>query len=92
MGFVGSKIASNKSLVDINQIFKNNLVGNGRYHVNRGDSLNLGIDKVNPLAFLSGGGQQGSGVMSALTAATAEQGQQSYGRLLNNKVPKAFKF
>ena len=87
-----NRIVSNRSLNDIAGIFKNSMVGPMRYHLNYGDALNTGLDQINPLAFLgAGGGRQGTGLMSNLTAATGAPGQQSFGRLFNT-LPKAFKF
>lgn len=86
-----NRIGTNNPLNSIGDIFKNNVVGSGRYHTNPTDLLSSSVDQLNPIGFLTAGGNRGGSLMSQLTAGTAMPGQQSFGRLFS-KIPKTFGF
>lgn len=90
-GFNLNRIISNKPYESIGKIFKDNVIGQGRYHTNPQDLLSMDIASSNPLGFLTAGGERNGGVMSQISAAMGSSGQQSYGRLFP-KLPKGFKF
>lgn len=91
-GFNLNKIMSNKPLGSIGNIFKDNMVGTGRYHTTPTDLLSIGIDRSNPVGFLAAGGDRSGSLLQQLSAMEgATTGQQSFGRLFP-KLPKSFKF
>ena len=89
-GFNLNRIISNKPYEGIGKIFKDNIVGEGKYHTRPTDLLSTDIASSNPLGFLASGGERGGSVISQISAA-AGTGQQSYGRLFS-KIPKRFGF
>lgn len=89
-GFNLNRIVSNKPYESIGKIFKDNVIGDGRYHTRPTDLLSVDIASSNPIGFLASGGERGGSVISQISAATG-LGQQSYGRLFS-KLPKSFRF
>lgn len=90
-GFNLNKLVTNKPLNSIGDIFKNNVVGSGRYHTTPTDLLSTTVADANPIGFLAAGGNRNGSIMSQITAGTATMGQQSFGRLFSG-LPKSFKF
>lgn len=91
-GFNLNRIMASKSLSDIGNLFKSNVVGTGRYHTNPTDLLSVGIDHSNPVGFLAAGGNRNGSLLQQLSAISGvNNGQQSYGRLFS-KLPKGFTF
>lgn len=91
-GFNLNKLMTNKPLNKIGDIFKDNMVGSGRYHTMPTDLLSSDIAMSNPIGFLAAGGNRGGSIMSQITAGSAAlTGQQSFGRLFTG-LPKSFRF
>lgn len=91
-GFNLNRLVSNKPLNKIGNIFKDNVVGSGRYHTTPTDLLSTDISMSNPIGFLAAGGERSGSVMSQITAGGAAlSGQQSFGRLFSG-LPKSFRF